>query len=155
MRRGGYLGGAARLRSDGPSVNMLKLAAGFHGRVVAAGREASDQGSLAAALRCPLTLTLFSVHVPSHDIYGRLTLRSVRCNRLRRTMQALRPSLQLLRAPVAQGALSRSRGSATQRFFSQTRPARLLGPPINIPKWYFDILVSQHQAANHTVRQGI
>ncbi|KAJ4345535.1 3-hydroxyanthranilic acid dioxygenase [Didymosphaeria variabile] len=51
-------------------------------------------------------------------------------------MQALRPTLQLLRAPIARGATPRTPASTTaQRLFSHTRPARLLGPPVNIPKW--------------------
>ncbi|KAF9735813.1 3-hydroxyanthranilic acid dioxygenase [Paraphaeosphaeria minitans] len=50
-------------------------------------------------------------------------------------MQALRPALQLqlLRAPLAR--TPRTPAATAQRFFSHTRPARLLGPPVNIPKW--------------------
>ncbi|KAF1975200.1 3-hydroxyanthranilate 3,4-dioxygenase [Bimuria novae-zelandiae CBS 107.79] len=50
-------------------------------------------------------------------------------------MKALRPTLQLSRAPILQRALLRTPAPASQRFFSHTRPVRLLAPPINIPKW--------------------
>ncbi|KAF2132530.1 3-hydroxyanthranilate 3,4-dioxygenase [Dothidotthia symphoricarpi CBS 119687] len=49
-------------------------------------------------------------------------------------MRCLRPATRLLQSSVSR-PLVRTSGALSQREFSHTTPRRLLGPPLNIPKW--------------------
>lgn len=120
----------ACLRSHvgGPSFNLLKLDVGC-----GAGDSTCVQGPGTAAVRvaeaCHFADSRHAVNIRRryilviHFEVGHRRKKLVGGN-----MQAVRP--------VLRGLLRTHAINTTQRFFSHTRPARLLAPPINIPKWY-------------------